>query len=164
MAGCLPHQFADTRGRVWSLEVHPHAMRRVREATGFVIGTALNDDMRGLRDLFADVILFCDVLYELVRDDATRGGVTPEDFGKALGGGVVEAAADAFVRALANFSRSQVRTPLLALAEKERQLRERAAAKATAAIDTIDVDAVLAEISNASAGNSPASPGSTPAG
>lgn len=50
----LPHQFEDTRQRVWTLEVHPVSIRRVREGCGVAIGTLLDDKFAGLAALFAD--------------------------------------------------------------------------------------------------------------
>ena len=158
--------FADSTGRRWPLEIHPLAMKRVRERTGVAIGTLLDDSFAGLRSLFTDPVLLADVLYVLVTDDAARLGVTADDFGRALGRGVMEDAADAFVAALADFSHRRVRAPLLALAGKEREFRAKAADLATAKLVAIDVDEALATLltSNGSAGGSPASAGSPPPG
>lgn len=157
--------FTDTAGRVWLVELHPLNMKRVRELTGTNLGAVLNDEMRGLRDLFADAVLFADVLCVLCRDEAEKRNVSDEDFGRALGGGVLEEAADAFLGALADFSRSQVRVPLLALAQKEKEYAARMAAVAAEKIAEIDVDAVIAlQTSNGLAGNSPALSASIPPG
>jgi hypothetical protein len=158
----LPHQFEDTRGRVWTLEIHPVSIRRVREGCGVAIGALLDDNFSGLSALFADPEKLADVLYLLAKEEADARGVTDVDFGKALGAGVLEQAADAFVRAFADFSRSQVRGPLLALAKKAAEYGERATARLGAAIESFDVGKLLT--SNDSAGGSQASAESTPPG
>lgn len=160
----LAHQFADTAGRVWTLRVTLPAVARVREGTGASLGTALADDLAGLRAILADPVLVCDVCYVLCRDDADALGLTDVEFGEAWTGETLEAAADALTAALANFSPPRVRGPLLTLLTKGQTVREMAGAMAKSAADRIDPAATLQAFatSNSTGGSSPDSAGSTP--
>lgn len=143
--------FADTAGRKWVVSVTVADLKRVRQETDVELGKLPVDK---LAELMADPERFVDVLWVLVQDQAAKVGVTPEQFGRSLGGDALEAADRAFWRAWADFCPRQTRRLMLGLAEKAEAERERA------------VDRALEELakptSNGSATNSPGVPASTP--
>jgi hypothetical protein len=96
----MGHTFTDTTGRVWPVRLDIATARRVRSETGVdLCGPNVAETMQ---DLAADPINLVDVLY-LVCVPANGSGVTPEDFGGAMGGEAVEHALDALVGALSDF-------------------------------------------------------------
>lgn len=106
--------FVDNQGREWAVSLDVAAMKRVRAAVGVDLYRALEGGLKGIAELLADGITFGDVLYVLCREQARDRGVTDEQFGAAIAGDAVEAAANAFVQAAVDFCPSQRRTALRA--------------------------------------------------
>jgi len=97
------HPFKDTKGRDWQLEITVAAVKRVRSLTGVDCYKLIDDKLQPLVDLMGDPVRLCDVLFALVQRQAQQQGLTDEDFGAALGGDVLGAAAEAFVQELVDF-------------------------------------------------------------
>lgn len=158
-----PTAFADTAGRRWVVTISYHTLKRVKAATGVEIAKFAANKFRKLGEMLGDIEKFIDVLFVCLEDQIRAAGLTDEDFGRALGGDALEAAADAFVRAFADFSPSQARGPLLSLARKGREYAATVSKRAVEALERIDV-AKLPLPSINSAASSPESAASTPEG
>lgn len=158
-----PTAFTDTAGRRWVVTITAHTMKRVKAATGVEIARFAENKFRKLGELLGDVALFVDVLFVCLEDQARDRNVTDEDFGRGLGGDALEAAADAFVRAFADFSPSQARGPLLSLARKGKEYAATVSKKAVEALEKIDVTTLPLPLTN-SAASSPESVESIPEG
>lgn len=105
--------FQDHEGRDWHLELDIPTARRIRKLLHIDV---LNFETC-LPKLSADPILLCDVLWVIVEEQAQRHKVTDEQFGVALMGETLEAAADAFVQALIDFFPPRRRQLLTTLQE-----------------------------------------------
>jgi hypothetical protein len=151
--------FTDTDGRQWRVALTAGDLRPLREHCRVEVGKLLPNKMAGLGELLADPERLIDAVRVLVRGQHPE--VTDEQFGRSLGGDALEDLADAFVRALADFSPRQSRRPLLAILQKAAELETTAADRLTAAVEGLDPAALLT--SSVSAGSSPASSASTPA-
>jgi hypothetical protein len=94
--------FRDNAGRTWTVAVDVAAVKRVRS----VLNVDLLEYVDGslLQRLAVDPVLLCDVLYVVCKPEADRLGVSDEDFGRAMGGDVIEHATRAFMEALVSFS------------------------------------------------------------
>lgn len=139
--------FADSEKREWAVVVNVGAVRRVRDA----LGVDLLDVARGglLERLADDPVLLVNVLYVLCRSEADARGVSDEDFGRAMVGGVLDDAASALFKELLDFFPSAQRAR--ALGKLARLLKDQEAAAVEA----------MASMPGGSSGNSPASAEST---
>lgn len=111
--------FKDSNGKPWSLAVTVAGIKRVKEATGLLITSLIQDKMRPLGELLSDSPAFCTVAFHLI-DPSERQAVTEDDFAALLDGDAVEGMADAFVESLVSFFPSQ-RTALTKALGKARQ-------------------------------------------
>jgi hypothetical protein len=94
--------FHDNEKRPWTLRVDVNIIRRVRSATGIDLARVLTT-ASGREAMHDDVCLFVDVLWEMVAEQASAKGITPEQFGQSLTGDALGAAALAFEEAIVEF-------------------------------------------------------------
>ena len=155
--------FTDNEGRTWNVEITVDAIRRLKDASGVNLLTVLDGDL--LERLASDPILLCDVIFTLCAEQAEKAKVTPEDFGKSMGGDVIDAATAAVLEELADFFPSRRRALLRKAAGKMDRLQEIALEAAVDAIDDPEFEIRFrAELAKSLSGNSLASSESTPAG
>jgi hypothetical protein len=133
--------FKDNKGREWSLSIDVYLLDQVEQRVD------------GLKP-----VKFVRVLWVLIEEDAKARSVTPEQFGRALAGDALEAAASAFVDAVALFSPSRPRKLIRAMMEAGEKVSDRATARALEAIEKTSATLF------SSATNSPESPELIPAG
>jgi len=95
--------FEDARGRTWVLAVNVVTCRRVKARLDIHLPGLAEDRAKGLVELLGDALRLVDVLYVLCQDQAEKAGVTDEQFGEAMAGDALAAAADAFVEAWTDF-------------------------------------------------------------
>lgn len=161
-----PRSFKDNRGRSWIVSITANDLKRVRLATGIKLGSLTEDQLKPLAELLSDTEQFIDVLYLLCQEQAEKIGASDADFGRAMVGDHIDDAATAFLRALADFSPSRVRTTLLNLAEKGLIAVERLGAKAAKELESITpemIEGAIESMLKNSAANSRGSVGSIPA-
>ena len=97
----MPHVFADTKKRSWSLAINTATIKRVKEALGVNLMDAVGGQL--IDKIAADPALFADVLFVLVKPQADAAGVSDVDFGEALAGDEIESASLAFINAMVDF-------------------------------------------------------------
>jgi hypothetical protein len=159
--------FTDSQGRTWSLVINVSAVKRVRDVLGVDLLDVANGDL--LSRLADDPCLLVDVLFALCKPEADAKGVTDEDFGRAMVGGVLDEAASALLKELLDFFPSAQRARALGrmarkIVEQEAALAQAAeamkplieAARETPATKTADLRP------GGSSGDSPASAAATP--
>jgi|688.fasta_scaffold07497_19 hypothetical protein len=95
-------KFKDTEGRDWSLRLDVATLRRVRDLTSVDLGKLFSDPQQ-LANLHADIILFVDVLFAIVKPTADARGVSDIQFGQSLAGDVLESAVLAFETSVVDF-------------------------------------------------------------
>jgi hypothetical protein len=155
--------FKDGNGKEWFITINVAACKRVRGELGVDLpGLA---DVGRLGELLEDLVRFVDVLFVLCRPQAEQSGVTDEQFGAALGGDTLEAAAEAFVQELIDFFPAPRRGPLRALMAKGKAVSESAGRRLTERIEAIDPERpeTWGPTSSGSSGDTPGPSGSTPA-
>lgn len=155
--------FTDAAGRRWVVWINATTLNRVKAACGVDMGRFAENKFRKLGELLADVSLFVNVLFVCLEDECWARNLSEEDFGRGLGGDQLEDAADAFVRAFANFSPRQARGPLLKLAKTGREYAARVSRETMEALEKIDVMTLPLPSTN-SAASSPESAESIPEG
>ena len=123
--------YADNLGRTWYVAVNVTTIRRVRAALDLDLYQLVDDGMQALGKLVADPVRLADVLYVLCKDDADAKNISDEDFGRALAGDAINAAAEALVEELVDFfpderSRAALRRVIAAGREVRTKLLDRA--------------------------------------
>ena len=89
------HTFNDTLGRTWTVTINVDAIRRVRSLLDINLLDAIEGKL--LERLVTDPVLLCDILFALVQPEAQAKSVSDEDFGRALGGDVLDHATTALL-------------------------------------------------------------------
>lgn len=164
--------FKDTESREWQVAINVASVKRVRQLMNVDIYKLIDRKLEPLEELLADPVAFVDVLYVLCKPQCDSLKVSDEDFGRGMGGDVLESAADVFVEELIDFFQNpKARNALRVALNKARQLREMVLAKSSAKVDvrlnsldqtTLEkmADAIISRMENqlnASSGNSPES-------
>ena len=150
--------FFDNAGRTWTVAVNVDAIKRVRTLCGVNLLEIVAGDLLGR--LANDPILLCDVLYAVCKPELDAKAVSDDDFGRAMGGDVIEAATAAFLEEMVGFFPSPKRAVLSKALGKLRVLEERALRAVESRLDdprlTAEVERQLAEIETASEAKTPA--------
>ena len=158
------HTFQDTQGRTWSVTINVDAIRRVRSLLDINLLDAIEGKL--LERLVTDPVLLCDILFALVQPEAEAKQVTDEDFGRALGGDVLDFATTALLEELVDFFPSGKRTVFRKALEKLKKLEGIALETATKRLESDELErkmtAALKNLEPASmsgdlSGNSPVS-------
>ena len=153
------HTFNDTQGRTWTVTINVDAIRRVRA----LLNINLLETVEGklLERLITDPVLLCDILFALIQPEAEAKQVSDEDFGRALGGDVLDHATTALLEELVDFFPSGRRQVFRKALEKLKQLEGIALETATRRLESSELEqqmaAALASIPGASSGSSPES-------
>ena len=160
--------FTDSQGRTWNVVINVSAVKRVRDILDVDLLDVANGDL--LSRLADDPCVLVDVLFALCKPEADTKGITDEDFGRGMVGGVLDEASSALMKELLDFFPSAQRARALGrmarkIVEQEAVLAQAAeamkplieAARETPATQTADLRP------GASSGNSPASSAPTPA-
>jgi hypothetical protein len=173
--------FRDNAGRTWTLAVNVAALRRVRSLCD--VNLVTRNPAQVIEDVITDPVTLCNVLYAIVQPQALALAVTDEQFGDAMAGDVIDAAARALMEELADFTPNprdrarvqKVTAAMLRAAEQSQGAADErtekiataillaAAAEQTAAGQRVE-QALTALTSGPTSGGSPALPGLTPAG
>lgn len=158
------HTFNDTQGRTWSVTINVDAIRRVRGLLDINLLDAVEGKL--LERLVSDPVLLCDILFALVKPEAEARQVSDEDFGRALGGDVLDQATTALLEELVDFFPSGRRAVFRKALEKLKRLEAIALETATRRLESAELEqqmaaALTATLSESmpggSSGSSPAS-------
>jgi hypothetical protein len=143
------HSFNDTQGRPWTITLNVDAIRRVRSVLNVNLLEAIEGKL--LERLITDPVLLCDILFVIVQPEAISKGVSDEDFGRALGGDVLDVATTALLEELVDFFPSAKRTVFRKALTKLKQLETLAIETATQRLESSELEdrmkAALASIS-----------------
>jgi hypothetical protein len=157
------HTFADNLGRTWYVAINVATIRRVRAALGVDLYAMVDDGMRELGRLVSDPVRLADVLYVLCKEDADAKNISDEDFGRALGGDAITAAAEALVEELVDFfPEERSRAALRRVIAAGRQVRTKLLEHAETMLGELNVDSCASALIS-SYSSSRASSASTPA-
>jgi len=158
-------QFADGQGRVWALRIDVAQVKHVRGVLGRDLVALIDGGVGELGRFLSDPVAVVDTLYALCQQQAKRDDVSDEDFGRALGGDVLQAAAEALVEELLDFFPDRnLRVVLRKGTRKAREAMERLLSEEAAAIDALTVEEVVSRVRGPgpSSGDAPASSASIP--
>lgn len=106
--------FDDSEGTSWGVRVtYGDVVRVKRECGGFDLPGMFSDELAGLARLSEDFGLLVAVAYCLCESQATKIGVSPEEFGARFAGDALESARNAIVEATVDFFPDQRRRDAL---------------------------------------------------
>ena len=135
-------QIQDREGRVWTIDINPWNIRRVREALNINLLEMLEKDST-LAEELEDPVRSVELVWCLVQPQAAERNVTEKSFWEALDQDMLDAAGLAILEGLANFSRAAIRPAMARVAAKTSQLRQTLTRQVVAAIDSGELDRVL---------------------
>ena len=135
--------FTDAASRTWTVNVNVATVKRVKELLEIDLTKLIDDKAKPLAELISDPIKLVDVVYVLCKTQADAEKVSDEDFGRAMWGDSIYAAADAFLGAWIDFHPANKREALANIITKSRQLDDRMAQAALENINRIDVGKVF---------------------
>jgi len=151
--------FADTQGRTWSVTINVDAVRRVRSLLSINLLEVVEGPL--LERLITDPVLLCDILFALCQPEAQSKNVSDEDFGRALGGDVLDGATTALLEELVDFFPSAKRAVFRKALDKLKKLETLAIETATKRLESDELErkmvAALAGMPGDSSGNAPES-------
>lgn len=159
-------KFKDSEGREWLLTINVPVMKRVQDRTGFHLGKLFNDDCKILQEITGDVITFGSVLYAMVEPQAKAANVSEDAFLESLSADAIDAAGDALLEAVQDFSPSRTRPLIAALRNKGREvigLTNEGMAEAVGKINAMNPAMILNSISTSNVSAPLASSESIPA-
>lgn len=138
--------FKDSAGRTWKIDINVAQVKRVKSALSLDLLGLVDDRMRPLEQLLSDPVKLVDLIYVLCSEQVEKDGVSDEQFGRAMAGDVIEAAAEAFVGALSDFFPSRQRQALQLVMRKQTELKEVLATKGMQELESLDLEAAAQEI------------------
>jgi len=143
--------FRDTAGREWMITVDVNAIKRVMKAPIEHLGDPLKVNLLALvepeSDLLKKVIEFpplvCDIAYAMCKPQCDEKQVSDEDFGRAMGGDVLEKILDLILEETVDFFPQGRRKVLRRMLEKSQTFAEKAQALMTARLEAGELDAAI---------------------
>ena len=132
------HTFADTQGRTWTVTINVDVIRRVRSLLNINLLEAVEG--RLLERLITDPVLLCDILFVVIQPEAVAKDISDEDFGRSLGGDVLDLATTALLEELVDFFPSAKRTVFRKALTKLKQLETLAIETATQRLESSELE------------------------
>ena len=143
--------FRDTAGREWAITIDVGAIKRVMKAPIEHLGEPLKVNLLALvepdSDLLKKVIayppLVCDIAYALCKPQCDEKNISDEEFGRAMGGDVLEKVLDLVLEETVDFFPKWRRTVLKRVLEKSRTFAEKAQTLTAARLAAGELDAAI---------------------
>jgi len=143
--------FRDTADREWGVTVDVNAIKRVMKAPIDFLGESLKVNLLALvepdSDLLKKVVeyppLICDIAYALCKPQCDEKNVSDEEFGRAMGGDVLEKVLDLILEETIDFFPQGRRTVLRRVLKKSRTFAEKAKALTAARLETGELEAAI---------------------
>ena len=155
-------QFVDCGGNTWLIQLNVDTIKRVRDLIKVDLTDVAAGDPPLIVRLGTDVILLCDVLFAVCAAQASKAGVTDEEFGRAMGGDALLAGSTALMEELTDFFQKLGRREVATMIRTHQRLVTTAVSAVESRLAAVDVERmVLDEIAKSLggrlSGNVPAS-------
>jgi hypothetical protein len=143
--------FRDTTGREWAITIDVNAVKRVMKASFDYMGEPLKVNVLSLVEPDSDLLkraveyppLVCDIAYAICKPQCDEKNVSDEDFGRAMGGDVLEKVLDCILEETIDFFPLARRTMLRKVLEKSQTFAEKAKALIAARLASGDLDIAI---------------------
>lgn len=96
-------RFTDSAGHEWRISINGRTLKEVRDVTGIMLTTLVDEHCQLLAELYRDPLLLADILWVLVEEQAEKAGLTVRDFAEAFGGDCVGTGRMALIEATIDF-------------------------------------------------------------
>ncbi len=134
-------QFTDSNGRDWSISITISQVKKLRDRCD--VDLVADNLGETLQQLGSDPVALCDCIYNLCEDQIEKAGLSPEQFGEALAGDSIDAATDAFLDALVEFTPKKKRAILRGVLNKLHQAEDRAISAAMTYLESNEFESEL---------------------
>lgn len=125
--------FTDKNGESWDLDLNIGAAMRLKSRLDIDIENAVTidkannpEDVSLLERIAQDSILLFNIIFVLCETQVRERNLTPEQFAERFTGDTIEAATDALLDEIVNFSRPAKRKVLIRLRQISKEYSERA--------------------------------------
>ena len=149
--------FKDKSGKAWSFDLNIASWRRVKSETGIDLADLTPSDGKTMLDKLADPVTLMEVLYVLCVPASERQNIKGEDFMSGMSMQTVEAAADALLEEIANFSLPATRNLLMRLLKSSKKFVEKRNEQLEQALASQEMESSLDSIWKEVYASSPAS-------
>lgn len=143
--------FRDSAGREWNITVDVGAIKRVMKAPIEHLGEPLKVNLLELVDTDGELLkkvvayppLVCDIAYALCKPQCDEKDVSDEEFGRAMGGDVLEQVLDVIIEETVDFFPQSRRAVLQKVLRKSQAFAEKAKALVAARLATGELDEAI---------------------
>ena len=156
--------FVDKNGKSWDIELNIGTARKIKSRCNLDIENIITvdkqnnpQDVSALERLAMDSILLFDVIFVLCENQIKADGITEEDFAELFNGEVIEAATDALVEEIINFSRPAKRKVLTRLWAIGKNFSKKAGEKMQQTLDSPEFEKEVEKVLTQSLTNAPES-------
>ena len=125
--------FKDKNGKSWDIELNIGTARKIKSRCDIDIENVVTfnkqnqpQDVSILERLSGDAILLFNVIFAICEDQVTTAGMTEESFAELFNGDAIEAATEALLDEIINFSRPAKRKVLIQLRQISKNYSEKA--------------------------------------
>lgn len=140
--------FRDGNGREWHINVTVADVKRVKEQTGLLLTSLVEDKLMPLATLVSDPVKLVDTVWVLIEPQAKAAGLTDEQFGQSLSGDSVDQMANAFMEALTDFFPKRQSAMLKTLLTKQKDLQDALADRAEVELSRLTVEQLIESVSS----------------
>ncbi len=143
--------FRDTAGREWAIAVDVNTIKRVMKAPIEHLGDPIKVNLLELVDPDGELLkkvvayppLVCDIAYVLCKPQCDEKAISDEEFGRAMGGDVLEKVLDLLIEETVDFFPQDRRAVLKKVLSKSQTFAEKAKALMAARLATGELDAAI---------------------
>lgn len=140
--------FRDGNGREWHINVTVADVKRVKEQTGLLLTSLVEDKLMPLATLVSDPVKLVDTVWVMIEPQAKAAGLTDEQFGQSLSGDSVDQMANAFMEALTDFFPKRQSAMLKTLLTKQKDLQDALADRAEVELSRLTVEQLIESVSS----------------
>lgn len=148
--------FTDATGERWQVEINYAMRNKLRDLEFFDVLKLFEDKFSSLGELLEDVERFVRSLYLVLESQIKSRDLSPEQFAERLNGAAMEAASEAFARAVVDFFPEPRRGLGHAALDKGLKMIPRVLNAALEKLESLSDESVFAALTNSS-GSQPVS-------
>jgi hypothetical protein len=146
--------FHDTAGREWAITIDVNAIKRVLKAPIEYLGEPIKVNILELVEPDSPLLkkiadyppLVCDVVYALCKPQCDEKQISDEDFGRAMGGDVLEKVLDCLIEETIDFFPDSRRAILRKVLEKGRAFDQKVKSLRATRLATGELDAMIDQL------------------
>lgn len=137
--------FQGLDNETWSVEVNAYTVEKVKADVGVDLYEVVSDTGRDVFSRLADdPPKLVAVLHVLCEEQIEKRGTTPQQWARVLGSGdALDAATEALINGVINFSRPSRRAVLEKMLDKMRLVETRVVQRAESKLDSEEIDALI---------------------